>query len=51
MENTIVWTIVGLAGAWAGLRFLRKRKPTDCSSGCGGCSCAQKPQPLVTLKR
>ncbi|HEY5282543.1 MAG TPA: FeoB-associated Cys-rich membrane protein [Polyangia bacterium] len=53
MENLIVVFIVGAAFLWGGLRVLRKRKATSCSSGgCQGCSCPSKsPSPLVTLRR
>jgi hypothetical protein len=55
MENFIVFFIVGAAGLWGGLRVLRKRKASACSSGCAGCSCPSKPSsassPLVTLRR
>jgi hypothetical protein len=51
MENFVVLLIVGAAALWGTSRFLRKRKPTACASGCDGCSCADKPEPLVTLKR
>ena len=51
MENIIVGTIVGLAAVWAGFHFFGRRKATSCSSGCEGCTCPSKPQPLVTLKR
>ena len=52
MENVVVLFIVGAAGLWGGLRILRKRKATTCSSGCQGCSCPSKsPAPLVTLRR
>jgi hypothetical protein len=51
MENLIVFLIVGAAGAWGIFRILRRRKPTLCSSGCGGCSCPSKSSPLVTLRR
>jgi hypothetical protein len=51
MENIIVWVIVGAAGLWGGIRLLKKRKSGACASGCAGCSCPSKPQPLVTLRR
>ena len=51
MENIVVGTIVGLAAVWGGIRLFAKRKAASCGSGCDGCHCSSKPQPLVTLKR
>jgi hypothetical protein len=51
METIIVGIIVGLAAVWAGFRLFGRRKTSACASGCGGCSCPSKPQPLVTLRR
>jgi|GEM_PF-2945556 len=51
MENIIVCAIVGMAALWAGFHFFGKRKARPCSTGCEGCSCPSKSQPLVTLKR
>jgi hypothetical protein len=51
MEGIIVCVIVGLAGLWAGNRLFGRRKTSACSPGCAGCTCASKPQPLVTLRR
>lgn len=49
MEGIIVAAIVGLAGLWAGARLFRRRSGADCRSGCGGCSCESKAQPLATM--
>ncbi len=55
MENLVVWTIVGAASLWAGIRLWRRPKAGSCGSGCGGgcggCSYAGKPQTLVQLRR
>ena len=51
MENIIVGAIVGLAAVWASFHFFGRRKTRACGTGCEGCSCESKPQPLITLKR
>lgn len=51
MENLVVWSIVGVAGLWGGMRLFRKNKRGGCGSGCDGCHCASKPQPLIQLRR
>ncbi len=58
MEGIIVVVIVALAVLWAGRRLFGRHQtiaPCGSSGGCGGCSCAAKPQRpaqrLVTLRR
>jgi hypothetical protein len=51
MEGIIVCVIVGLAGLWAGSRLFGRGKASACSMGCAGCSPANRPQPLVQIRR
>jgi len=51
MEGIIVCVIVGLAGLWAGYRLFGGRKGSACAGGCAGCSPANRPQPLVQIRR
>ncbi len=51
METIVVCTIVGLAAVSLLARFFGRKRGTGCSSGCGGCSCPQKREVLVNLRR
>jgi hypothetical protein len=53
METVIVLVIVAAAVAWAGWRLFRRRPigDTSCAAGCGGCSCASKPHPVLVEAR
>jgi hypothetical protein len=51
MDTIVVCAIVGLAAVYLFARFFGRRTPSACSSGCGGCSCPEKREPLVTIRR
>jgi hypothetical protein len=53
METVFVFVIVGLAAAVPLARIIGRRRTSSsgCSSGCGGCSCSEKRDVLVTLRR
>jgi hypothetical protein len=51
METIIVFVIVGLAAAIPLARFIGRKGTSGCSSGCAGCSCAEKRDVLVNLRR
>jgi len=51
MEGIIVGIIVGLAGLWVGSRLFGRRKSGACALGCASCGHAERPQPLVQIRR
>jgi hypothetical protein len=51
METIAVCAIVGVAATGMLVRIFGKKRPPPCGGGCGGCSCADRPRPLVNLRR
>jgi hypothetical protein len=51
METIAVCTIVGLAGVSLLVRCFGAKTSSGCSSGCGKCSCSEKRETLVNIRR
>jgi hypothetical protein len=51
MEAIAVYAIVAVAVTGMLVRLFGKRRPPTCGAGCGGCSCPERPKPLVNIRR